>query len=108
MLKVAHCDILNTVGLLKPALPRSASRHPDADSLYVEEVDVGEDRPRTVISGLVSRYHLVSTDSRLTPGQVHPRGGDAGQDGHPLLQPEAQQDEGHLERGHGHVCQHPG
>ena len=32
---------------------RSASRHPDADSLYVEEVDVGEDRPRTVISGLV-------------------------------------------------------
>ena len=34
-------------------MPRSSSRHPDADSLYVEEVDVGEDRPRTVISGLV-------------------------------------------------------
>ena len=25
----------------------------DADGLYVEEVDVGEEKPRTVISGLV-------------------------------------------------------
>eukprot|EP00088_Acartia_fossae_P034184 TRINITY_DN35053_c0_g3_i1.p1 TRINITY_DN35053_c0_g3~~TRINITY_DN35053_c0_g3_i1.p1 ORF type:complete len:311 (-),score=76.91 TRINITY_DN35053_c0_g3_i1:42-944(-) len=32
---------------------RSAKKHPDADSLYVEEVDVGEEKPRTVISGLV-------------------------------------------------------
>ena len=29
------------------------SIHPDADSLYVEEIDVGEDKPRTVVSGLV-------------------------------------------------------
>lgn len=36
------------VGLIK-----TAKRHPDADSLYVEEVDIGEDKPRTVISGLV-------------------------------------------------------
>eukprot|EP00877_Chromochloris_zofingiensis_P001845 jgi/Chrzof1/11661/Cz06g04060.t1 len=28
-------------------------RHPDADSLYVEEVDVGEPEPRTIVSGLV-------------------------------------------------------
>ncbi|KAF3819895.1 hypothetical protein GH733_015404, partial [Mirounga leonina] len=28
---------------------------PDADSLYVEEVDVGETAPRTVVSGLVNR-----------------------------------------------------
>lgn len=27
--------------------------HPDADSLYVERVDVGEDEPRTIVSGLV-------------------------------------------------------
>jgi len=27
-------------------------QHPDADSLYVETVDLGEDKPRTVISGL--------------------------------------------------------
>ncbi|TYJ57732.1 methionine-tRNA ligase, beta subunit [Cryptococcus floricola] len=28
-------------------------RHPDADSLYVETIDVGEEEPRTVCSGLV-------------------------------------------------------
>ncbi|KAJ2328618.1 G4 quadruplex nucleic acid binding protein, partial [Coemansia sp. RSA 2681] len=27
-------------------------KHPDADSLYVEKIDVGEDEPRTVVSGL--------------------------------------------------------
>lgn len=32
---------------------RSAKKHPDADALYVEEIDVGEEKPRTVISGLV-------------------------------------------------------
>lgn len=31
----------------------SAKKHPDADSLYVEEVEVGEEKPRTVVSGLV-------------------------------------------------------
>lgn len=30
------------------------SRHPDADALYVEKIDVGEDEPRTVVSGLVN------------------------------------------------------
>ncbi|EJC98109.1 uncharacterized protein FOMMEDRAFT_24110 [Fomitiporia mediterranea MF3/22] len=29
-------------------------KHPDADSLYVEQVDVGEETPRTVVSGLVN------------------------------------------------------
>ncbi|KAI9199226.1 tRNA synthetases class I, catalytic domain-containing protein [Polychytrium aggregatum] len=28
-------------------------KHPDADSLYVEQIDVGEDKPREVVSGLV-------------------------------------------------------
>jgi len=32
---------------------RTASKHPDADALYVEEIDCGEEKPRTVISGLV-------------------------------------------------------
>ncbi|XP_067862695.1 tyrosine--tRNA ligase, cytoplasmic isoform X1 [Heptranchias perlo] len=31
----------------------SVERHPDADSLYVEKVDLGEAQPRTVVSGLV-------------------------------------------------------
>jgi tRNA-binding EMAP/Myf-like protein len=30
----------------------SAKQHPDADRLYVEEIDVGEDKPRQVVSGL--------------------------------------------------------
>jgi len=30
-----------------------AWRHPDADSLYIEEIDVGEEAPRQVVSGLV-------------------------------------------------------
>ncbi|KAF8326979.1 uncharacterized protein EI90DRAFT_3146392 [Cantharellus anzutake] len=28
-------------------------RHPDADGLYVEQIDIGEEAPRTVVSGLV-------------------------------------------------------
>lgn len=28
-------------------------KHPDADTLYVEKVDVGEEEPRTIVSGLV-------------------------------------------------------
>ncbi|KAG8451622.1 hypothetical protein GDO86_003713 [Hymenochirus boettgeri] len=31
----------------------SVSHHPDADTLYVESVDVGEENPRCVVSGLV-------------------------------------------------------
>lgn len=33
-------------------------RHPDADTLYVEEVDLGEGRNRTVVSGLVKHIPL--------------------------------------------------
>lgn len=36
----------------------SAEKHPDADSLYVEKVDVGEASPRTVVSGLVKYVPL--------------------------------------------------
>ncbi|CAB1110734.1 unnamed protein product [Ectocarpus sp. CCAP 1310/34] len=30
------------------------SKHPDADSLYVETIDFGEGEPRTIVSGLVA------------------------------------------------------
>ena len=30
---------------------RKAQRHPDAESLYVEEIDVGEEQPRQVCVG---------------------------------------------------------
>ena len=32
---------------------KSVYKHPEADSLYVEEIDVGEPELRTVVSGLV-------------------------------------------------------
>lgn len=43
----------------------SAKRHPDADALYVEEVDLGEEKPRTVISGLVKFVPLEQMQNRM-------------------------------------------
>jgi tyrosyl-tRNA synthetase len=34
------------------------SKHPDADSLYVSKIDLGEEAPRTVVSGLVKFYSI--------------------------------------------------
>ena len=35
-----------------------AKKHPDADALYVETIDLGEEKPRTVVSGLVKHVPL--------------------------------------------------
>uniref|UniRef100_H2LR14 Aminoacyl tRNA synthetase complex interacting multifunctional protein 1a n=1 Tax=Oryzias latipes TaxID=8090 RepID=H2LR14_ORYLA len=43
----------------------SAQKHPDADSLYVEQVDVGEAAPRTVVSGLVKHIPLDQMQNRM-------------------------------------------
>ncbi|KAM7156546.1 aminoacyl tRNA synthase complex-interacting multifunctional protein 1 isoform 1-T1 [Molossus nigricans] len=43
----------------------TAKKHPDADSLYVEEVDVGEAVPRTVVSGLVNHVPLDQMQNRM-------------------------------------------
>mmetsp|Transcript_9696 Transcript_9696/g.29473 ORF Transcript_9696/g.29473 Transcript_9696/m.29473 type:complete len:336 (-) Transcript_9696:935-1942(-) len=42
-----------------------AENHPDADSLYVEQIDVGETEPRTVCSGL--RKYFPTSDTLLGP-----------------------------------------
>ncbi|WIA23629.1 hypothetical protein OEZ85_000334 [Tetradesmus obliquus] len=42
----------------------SVEKHPDADSLYVEQVDVGEPEPRTIVSGLVQFVPLDQMQSR--------------------------------------------
>ncbi|XP_026882132.2 aminoacyl tRNA synthase complex-interacting multifunctional protein 1a [Electrophorus electricus] len=42
-----------------------AQKHPDADSLYVEQVDVGEATPRTVVSGLVKHVPLEQMQNRM-------------------------------------------
>lgn len=39
-------------------------QHPDADSLYVEKVDVGEEEPRTIVSGLVKYVPLAELQGR--------------------------------------------
>lgn len=43
----------------------NAKKHPDADALYVEEVDLGEEKPRTVVSGLVAYVPVEQLQNRL-------------------------------------------
>uniref|UniRef100_A0A0N5C1M1 Methionine--tRNA ligase, cytoplasmic n=1 Tax=Strongyloides papillosus TaxID=174720 RepID=A0A0N5C1M1_STREA len=40
-------------------------RHPDADALYLETIDLGEEKPRTVISGLVKFIPIEQMQNRL-------------------------------------------
>jgi len=41
-------------------------RHPDADSLYVEKIDLGElSGPRTIVSGLVNFVPLEEMENRM-------------------------------------------
>jgi methionyl-tRNA synthetase len=49
----AEQDITITRLDIRIGLIKTAEKHPDADSLYVEEIDVGEEQTRTVVSGLV-------------------------------------------------------
>ncbi|XP_029642215.1 aminoacyl tRNA synthase complex-interacting multifunctional protein 1-like [Octopus sinensis] len=44
---------------------KSAQKHPDADKMYVEEVDMGEEKPRTVVSGLVGAVPLSDIEGHL-------------------------------------------
>lgn len=41
------------------------NRHPDADSLYVEKIDCGEEKPRTVVSGLVNHVPIEEMRDRI-------------------------------------------
>uniref|UniRef100_A0A0R3P9W0 Methionine--tRNA ligase, cytoplasmic n=1 Tax=Angiostrongylus costaricensis TaxID=334426 RepID=A0A0R3P9W0_ANGCS len=43
----------------------NCEKHPDADALYVEQIDVGESKPRTVVSGLVHHVPLNQMQNRL-------------------------------------------
>ncbi|XP_068730883.1 aminoacyl tRNA synthase complex-interacting multifunctional protein 1-like [Montipora capricornis] len=43
----------------------SVEKHPDADTLFVEEIDVGEELPRTVCSGLVGSVSLDELQDRM-------------------------------------------
>lgn len=41
------------------------SKHPDADSLYVEKIDLGEALPRTIVSGLAKYVPIEQMENRL-------------------------------------------
>ncbi|RXM30573.1 Tyrosine--tRNA ligase, cytoplasmic [Acipenser ruthenus] len=43
----------------------SVEKHPEADSLYLEKIDVGEAEPRTVVSGLVAFVPASELQDRL-------------------------------------------
>lgn len=43
----------------------NVEKHPDADSLYVEKIDVGEGEPRTVVSGLVHHVTVEEFTNRM-------------------------------------------
>ncbi|KAL9559042.1 hypothetical protein MBANPS3_000605 [Mucor bainieri] len=55
---VSRIDI--RVGLIK-----SVKKHEGADSLYVEEIDIGEEEPRTIVSGLVKWYPVEEMENRI-------------------------------------------
>ncbi|XP_057371933.1 aminoacyl tRNA synthase complex-interacting multifunctional protein 1-like [Daphnia carinata] len=43
----------------------AVKKHPDADSLYVEEVDLGEEKTRTIVSGLVKHVPIEEMQNRI-------------------------------------------
>jgi aminoacyl tRNA synthase complex-interacting multifunctional protein 1 len=43
----------------------NVKKHPDADSLYVEEVEVGEPKTRTIVSGLVQHVPIEQMQDRI-------------------------------------------
>ncbi|KAK4759225.1 hypothetical protein SAY87_022356 [Trapa incisa] len=56
-ISISRVDIC--VGLIT-----KVQKHPDADSLYVEEIDVGEAQCHTVVSGLVNYMPLEEMQNR--------------------------------------------
>ncbi|KAL7676745.1 hypothetical protein ACOME3_002994 [Neoechinorhynchus agilis] len=55
-----NADVNPTVLDLRVGRILSAKKHPSANSLYVEEIDVGENSPRTIVSGLAPYTSLES------------------------------------------------
>ncbi|KAL3635972.1 hypothetical protein CASFOL_020519 [Castilleja foliolosa] len=62
--KAAETEITISRLDIRVGLITKVQKHPDADSLYVEEIDVGEPQPRTVVSGLVNFIPLEEMQNR--------------------------------------------
>jgi aminoacyl tRNA synthase complex-interacting multifunctional protein 1 len=54
---------LNSIDL-RVGVILNVSKHPTADKLYCEEIDVGEEKPRAIASGLVPYYTLEQMQGR--------------------------------------------
>jgi len=65
--KAPEADVPVDVGRLDFRVGKiiDVKRHPDADSLYVEQIDCGEATPREVVSGLVKFVPLEQMQDRL-------------------------------------------
>ncbi|VDM28601.1 unnamed protein product [Toxocara canis] len=65
--KIRGADDSVDVGRLDLRVGRilEAARHPDADTLYVEKIDLGEAQPRTVVSGLVRHVPVEAMQNKL-------------------------------------------
>jgi len=52
--KAAAGPAVSEIGALEVRVGKvlKVEQHPEAESLYVEQIDVGEDKPRTIVSGL--------------------------------------------------------
>ncbi|KAK1290446.1 putative methionine--tRNA ligase [Acorus calamus] len=62
--KISATEISVTRLDIRVGLIKKVQKHPDADSLYVEEIDVGEESTRTVVSGLVKYIPLEDMQNR--------------------------------------------
>jgi aminoacyl tRNA synthase complex-interacting multifunctional protein 1 len=49
---------------LRVGIIRKVSKHPTAEKLYCEEIDIGEEAPREIASGLVPYYTLAQMQDR--------------------------------------------
>ncbi|CAN1174965.1 Probable methionine--tRNA ligase [Linum perenne] len=60
-----HHDTKTITSLdIRIGLITKVQKHPDAESLYIEEIDVGEGQPRTIVSGLVKHVPLDELQNR--------------------------------------------
>mmetsp|Transcript_2286 Transcript_2286/g.3603 ORF Transcript_2286/g.3603 Transcript_2286/m.3603 type:complete len:237 (+) Transcript_2286:44-754(+) len=62
---VAEKQVMNLNALdLRVGIIRTVSKHETAEKLYCEEIDVGEEAPRPIASGLVPHYTLDAMQDR--------------------------------------------
>ncbi|CAB4269525.1 unnamed protein product [Prunus armeniaca] len=61
---VAEAEISISRLDIRVGLITKAQKHPDADSLYIQEIDVGEGQTRTVVSGLVKYIPIEEMQNR--------------------------------------------